>query len=104
MIFGGEIHRLHEPRKSDVRIAVNFFPWKKKTKENIRNNTALPMCHDDGKNIQIVSDKVDVTSLKEWCIFFVTTCGWKPSSTSYILCIYSTYVIMIYVMYNMFDS
>lgn len=88
MIFGGEIHRLHKPRKSDVRIAVNFFPWKK-TKENIRNNTALPMCHDDGKNIQIVSDKVDVTSLKEWCMFF---------------CYHHQQVIMIYVMYNMFDS
>ena len=63
MGFCWEIHRLHEPRKTDVRIAVNFFPWKK-NKQNIHNNTVWPMCHDDGKNIQILSDKVDVTSLK----------------------------------------
>lgn len=95
MIFVGEIHRLHKPRKNDVRIAVNFFSLEKKTKENIRNNTALPMCHDDGKNIQIVSDKVDVDLTERMVhVFLLQRVGGNHHQQ----------VIMIYVMYNMFDS
>lgn len=53
------------------------------------------MCHDDGKNIQIVSDKVDVDLTERMVhVFLLQRVGGNHHQQ----------VIMIYVMYNMFDS